>query len=439
MRLGPTAAPVVELDDRAPIGRRVQGRYRIIGKLGAGAFGAVCAAEDAATGHRVAIRLLPRGLARAPQVARTIVRLGQSIVEASTSHPGLVRVLAFGQTEHGRPFVAMERVKGRRLSEILSEGKPLAVRAALRLALDLGGSVETLHSMGLVHGALRPCNVMVLEDGRVKLMDVELACLRDSESMKAVVAAEPPAEYLAPEQIRQAPVTDKADVYAFAAILYEMLCGVPPFRAATREAILQKHLTEAPVPMRRRRAVPVSVESAVALALDKQPEVRPFMPDLLNHLWSEAHRPAPRWKRTAVIVCGAAVAVSVALLMVWGPLVLRSRASRPLEQSTQPPAIAKAPASEASPSSATNGSAAARPSRDPAFAVQVGAFGARERAVALQRELARTGAEASVLPAEVGGRTIHRVRVGRFASHAAAADAARRLATSGYATLVVRE
>jgi len=253
MRLEPTAAPVVELDDRAPIGRRVQGRYRIIGKLGAGAFGAVCAAEDAATGHRVAIRLLPRGLARAPQVARTIVRLGQSIVEASTSHPGLVRVLAFGQTEHGRPFVAMERVRGRRLSEILSEGKPLAVRAVLRLALDLGGSVETLHSMGLVHGALRPCNVMVLEDGRVKLMDVELACLRDSESMKALVAAEPPAEYLAPEQIRQAPVTDKADVYAFAAILYEMLCGVPPFRAATREAILQKHLTEAPVPMRRRR------------------------------------------------------------------------------------------------------------------------------------------------------------------------------------------
>src|SRR5437867_1313374 len=439
MRLGPTAAPVVELDDRAPIGRRVHGRYRIIGTLGTGAFGEVCAAEDAATGHRVAIRLLPRGLTQAPQVARTIVRLGHSIVDASTSHPGLVRVLEFGQAEHGRPFVAMERVKGRRLSEILSEGKPLAVGAVLRLALDLGGSVETLHSMGLVHGALRPCNVMVLEDGRVKLMDVELARLRDAESMKAVVAAEPPAEYLAPEQIRQAPVTDKADVYAFAAILYEMLCGVPPFHAATREAILQKHLTEAPVPMRRRRAVPVSVESAVALALDRQPEEPPFMPDFLNHLWSEAHRPAPRWKRTAVIVGGAAIAVSVALLMVWGPLVPRSRASRPLEPPTPPPPIKQAPASEPSPSREMNESASAPPSRDLAFMVQVGAFSARERAVALQRELARTGAEASVLPAEVGGRTIHRVRVGRCASHAAAADAARRLATSGYATLVVRE
>ena len=308
MRLGPTQVPVVELDDRAPIGRRVHGRYRIIGRLGTGAFGEVCAAEDAATGHRVAIRLLPRGLTRAPQVARTIVRLGQSIVDASTSHPGLVRVLAFGQAEHGRPFVAMERVTGRRLSEILSEGKPLAIGAALRLALDLGGCVETLHNMGIVHGALRPCNVMVLEDGQVKLMDVELACVRDFRAMKAVVAAAPPAEYLAPEQIRQAPVTEKADVYAFAAILYEMLCGVPPYRAATREAVLAKHLEETPAPLRRRRrAVPVAVESVVALALDRQPEVRPFMPDFLNSLVAEAHRPTPRWNRTAVIVRGAAV------------------------------------------------------------------------------------------------------------------------------------
>src|SRR5437667_12391673 len=115
------------------------------------------------------------------------------------------------------------------------------------------------------------------------------------------------------------------------------------------------------------------------------------MPDLLNHLWSEAHRPAPRWKRTTVIVCGAAVAVSVALLMIWGPLVLRSRTSRPLEQATQPPAIKDVPVSAPSPSSETNGSASARPSRDPAFAVQVGAFGARARAVAHRPERARIG------------------------------------------------
>ena len=206
--------------------------------------------------------------------------------------------------------------------------------------------------------------------------------------MKALVAAEPPAEYLAPEQIRQAPVTDKADVYAFATILYEMLCGVPPFRAATREAVLQKHLTEAPVPMRRRRrAVPVEVESVVALALDKQPESRPFMPDFLNSLVAEAHRPTPRWNRTAVIVRGAAVAASVALLMVWGPLVLRSLASRPPVQPAQPSAIAEAPASVPSPSSETYGSASAAPARELAFTVQAALQGSRSWPICSGRKL----------------------------------------------------
>src|SRR5439155_1098222 len=169
---------------------------------------------------------------------------------------------------------------------------------AIRLALDLGGSVETLHNMGLVHGALRPCNVLVLEDGRVKLMDLELAGLRDTRPTDGALVAKPPAEYLSPEQICRAPVTEKADIYSFAVILYGMLCGVPPFQAETRDAVLEKHLTEPPPPMRPRRAVPASVESIVTQALDKQPGLRPLMQDVLNRLWSDAHRPTSRRIRT---------------------------------------------------------------------------------------------------------------------------------------------
>src|SRR2546422_643600 len=145
--------------------------------------------------------------------------------------------------------------------------------------------------MGLVHGALRPCNVMVLEDGRVKLMDLELAGLRDARPTDGSLVAKPSAEYLSPEQICRAPVTEKTDIYSFAVILYEMLCGVPPFQAETRDAVLEKHLTEPPPPMRPRRAVPASVESIVTQALDKQPGLRPLMQDVLNGLWSDAHRP----------------------------------------------------------------------------------------------------------------------------------------------------
>ena len=343
-RTRPTAVPLVESGDRAPIGLRVKGRYRIVRELGAGAFGNVCLAEDETTGHRVAIRLLPRGLAATPHAAEAAQRRGRSVVAASTGHPGLVRVLEFGEAENGRTFMAMELVEGRRLSETLSGCNTLDVDAALRLVLDLGAAVETLHNMGAVHGALRPRNVMVLEDGRVKLMDVELAGLRDAPATEGVLAAEPPAEYLSPEQIRRTPVTEKTDIYAFGVVLYEMLCGVPPFQAPTREVILAKHLTETPVPIRRRRhGVSASVERLVAQALDKKPEARPLMQDVLNGLWADANGPATRWKRTAAIAGVGALAASLAAIVVWGLFEPRPSTPRQLAQPSPPPAVKAIP------------------------------------------------------------------------------------------------
>ena len=350
---GPTGVPSIESGDRVPIGLRVQGRYRIVRELGTGAFGSVCLAEDESTGHRVAIRLLPRWLAAPPHAAEAVLRRGRSIIAASAAHPGLVRVQEFGELEPGRIFAAMEFVEGRRLSETLSGDAPLDLSAAIRLALDLGGSVETLHNMGLVHGALRPCNVMVLEDGRVKLMDLELAGLRDARPTDGSLVAKPSAEYLSPEQICRAPVTEKTDIYSFAVILYEMLCGVPPFQAETRDAVLEKHLTEPPPPMRPRRAVPASVESIVTQALDKQPGLRPLMQDVLNGLWSDAHRPTNRRTRTVAIVGGAALAASLVVVVAWSLLALRPSGPRPLAQpAAPPPTSAQAPGSSPPTSSA---------------------------------------------------------------------------------------
>src|SRR5207245_1194710 len=224
---------------------------------------------------------------------------------------------------------------------------------AIRLALDLGGSVETLHNMGLVHGALRPCNVMVLEDGRVKLMDLELAGLRDARPTDGSLVAKPSAEYLSPEQICRAPVTEKTDIYSFAVILYEMLCGVPPSQAETRGAVLEKDLTEPRPPMRPRRAVPASVGSIVTQALDKQPGLRPLMQDVLNGLWSDAHRPTNRRTRTVAIVGGAALAASLVVVVAWSLLALRPSGPRPLAQpAAPPPTSAQAPGSSPPTSSA---------------------------------------------------------------------------------------
>ena len=324
-------------DDHAPVGLRIKGQYRVISGLGTGAFGTVCLAKDETSGHEIAIRFLPRELVDLSQPAHTKLRTARSIVEASMAHPALVRVLEFGEAENGEAFAAMELVHGRRLSAILSEGR-LEVDAALRLAVDLGGAVETLHNMGLVHGALRPRNLMVGSDGKVRLMDVELTALRAAEAMKGIVADVPPAEYLSPEQIRQVLVTEATDIYAFAVMLYEMLCGTPPFQGETREAVLAKHLTEIPVPMRRRRhTIPASVESIVALALSKLPEPRPPIQTILNHLWEEANRPTNRWKRMDAIIVGGALAASIAVVAGWSLHALGPSVSPPLALPAPPP------------------------------------------------------------------------------------------------------
>ncbi len=354
-----SAVPSVEPDNRAPVGLRVKGRYRVISELGTGVFGTVCLAVDETDGHEIAIRFLPRELVDLSRPRPTKRRADQSpadqsIIDASTAHPSLVRVLEFGQAETGQAFAAMELVHGRLLSALLSEGH-LEVTTALRIAIDLGGAVEKLHNLGLVHGALRPSNVMIGSDGRVTLMDVELTAVRAAQAVNGIMIDEPPPEYLSPEQIRQVLVTETTDIYAFAVILYEMLCGVPPFQGETRDAVLAKHLTETPMPMRqRRRTVPVSVEAVVALALSKVPEPRPPIQTILNRLWEEANRSTIRWKRRGVIIGGGVLATSIAALVGWSLLTPRPSSPPPPARPTPPAVVEQAPIPAAPPTSSAS-------------------------------------------------------------------------------------
>ena len=344
--VGQAASPPDQRGERFASGLRVRGRYRVVSEIGAGAFGTVCLGEDESTGHRVAIRFLPRNFANTPQAAQAVLRMGRSIIAASASHQAMARVLEFGELDAGRPFIITEFVEGRRLNEMLAGSAPHDVHTALRLALELGGAVETLHNLGFVHGAITPRNVVVLEDGRVKLLDIELSGLRDAREVQGLVNVDPPAEYLAPEQIQKAPITEKTDIYACGVILYELLSGAPPFQGPSREAIFAKQLKEAPVPIQKRRdGVPPSVSRAVTLALYKQPEARPLMGDVLNLLWTGAHGPAPRSNR-AVVVAGGTVLASLAIgAIVWGALALRGpSASAPSPPTARPRVETPAPA-----------------------------------------------------------------------------------------------
>jgi len=316
-----------------------------VSEIGAGAFGTVCLGEDESTGHRVAIRFLPRNFASTPQAAQAVMRMGRSIIAASGSHPAMARVLEFGELDMGRPFTVTELVEGRRLDQVIAARPALEIHAALRLALELGGAIETLHNMGFVHGAIAPRNVIVLEDGHLKLLDLELSGLRDAREVQALINVEPPAEYLSPEQIQKAPITEKTDIYAFGVVLHELLSGAPPFQGATREAIFTKHLKEAPTPIQKLRdGVPASVSRAVTLALYKQPEARPLMGDVLNLLWTGAHGPAPRRTRAALIAGGAVLGTAAVAAVIWGALSLRTPASPTSQPGVREAIPASAPA-----------------------------------------------------------------------------------------------
>jgi hypothetical protein len=327
--LDAAARPPARSNGDGTVHSRMIGRYRLVSEQGTGLFGTVWLAEDTSTSQEVAIRLLPRALTDMGNVAETIRRRARTVVETSRAHPGLVRVIEYGTTDEGALYAVMDRVEGRRLDEVLAKRPRPDVPAALRLAIEMGAPVETLHNMGLLHGGLRPRNFSVA-DGRITLMDVETIALRDAPALQALVAAQSPAEYLAPEQLQGGPITEKTDVYAFAVTLYEMVSGRPPFEGGARESVADKHLKASPPLLRRsRRTVPVSVEATLMEALEKSPEQRPFMPKVLNHIANEAGTGAGRrWKRAAAIAAATVVAGVLTVPVVMTLTSPSSTASR---------------------------------------------------------------------------------------------------------------
>jgi eukaryotic-like serine/threonine-protein kinase len=328
-----TVAPAEGL----PRQQRLNSRYRIVGELGTGAFGLVCVGEDTTTGTPVAIRLLPTTAARA-RGGDVLERISPAIISASAAHPAIVRILDAGRADSGRPFVVMEFVEGRRLSDVLASGPTPDVPTALAMALELGGAVETGHNMGLVHGALRSRNVIVLADGGVKLMDLELAGLRDGPPMR-VARAEEAVETSDTEPVRDEVITEKTDIYAFAAIVYEMLCGAPPFSGATPDAAAPSKQGSQRLawPRDRRGQIPASVRRIIEEALSEEPERRPFMSQLLNALVLKPGVTAGSRRRVAMAAAAAVGTVAVGLLG-WGLLGPRLPGMKAPVFSTRPAA-----------------------------------------------------------------------------------------------------
>ena len=254
------------------------GTYRIVGPLGAGGMGEVYRARDAKLHREVAIKVLPQAfVADAERLAR-FRREAQLLAALNHSHIAAI----YGVEESGGvEALVLELVEGETLAEKLAAG-PLPVEEALAVARQVAEALEAAHERGIIHRDLKPANVKVTPSGQVKVLDFGLAKLMEAERPAPDVSHSPTvtagteagvilgtAAYMSPEQARGKPVDARADIWAFGAIVYEMLTGRRAFPGETVSDTLAALLTREPDWAALPAATPASVRRALKHCLDR--------------------------------------------------------------------------------------------------------------------------------------------------------------------------
>jgi tRNA A-37 threonylcarbamoyl transferase component Bud32 len=247
-------------------------RYEVGRLLGAGGMAEVFEGRDRLLARRVAIKVPLAQQAHDPEFAQRFRREAQAA--ASLSHPGVVAVYDTG-SENGTHFIVMEYVDGRTLKDVIRAEAPLYPDRAAEIAADVCAALAAAHARGLVHRDVKPANIMLMPDGRVKLMDLGIARAAAGETVTQTAAMLGTAQYLSPEQAQGQDVDFRSDLYSLGCCLYEMLTGTVPFRGATPVAIAYRHIHEDPAPPRLLNPdVPPALEAVCLKAMAKRPEDR---------------------------------------------------------------------------------------------------------------------------------------------------------------------
>jgi eukaryotic-like serine/threonine-protein kinase len=244
-------------------------RYEIGDVIGRGGMATVHVGTDTRLGRRVAVKLLKPSLANDPAFRTRFRQEAQAA--ARMAHPTIVRVYDAGEetvTEPSGaqvqvPYIVMEHVDGRPLSDIISEDGPLAPTEAVRITEQILTALEYSHRAGVVHRDIKPANVMVTQSGQVKVMDFGIArAITDTSSTVAqTTSILGTASYFSPEQARGETVDARTDLYSTGIVLFELLTGRPPFLGDSPVAVAYQHVSEQPVP-------PSTITPAVSPAID---------------------------------------------------------------------------------------------------------------------------------------------------------------------------
>ena len=249
----------------------IDGRYRVLSRLGSGGMADVYLAHDELLGREVAVKVLHHHFAEDQEFVERFKREASSA--AALSHPNIVGIFDRGEWD-GTYYIAMEYVAGRSLKTIVREQGALDPAAAIDIVIQILRAARSAHRRGVIHRDLKPHNVILDEEGRVRVTDFGIARAGASD-MTLTGSIMGTAQYLSPEQAQGFAVTAASDLYSIGVILYELLTGVVPFEGESAVAIAFKQVAAEPYPPSALRpGIPPSLDAIVLRALAKDPAQR---------------------------------------------------------------------------------------------------------------------------------------------------------------------
>ena len=224
------------------------GRYELLRRIARGGMADVYLARDASLDRQVAVKVLFPEFANDPSFVERFRR--EAKAAANLNHPNIVGIYDWGQ-EQGTYYIVMEYVVGRSMADVLRSTGPLSPDRAAEIASDVAEALSSAHSAGLVHRDIKLGNIIVSDDGQVKVADFGIATAlaqRAGDNLTHIGSVMGTATYFSPEQARGKALDGRSDLYSLGVVLYEMIVGKPPFTADTSTAVAVKHVQERPLP-----------------------------------------------------------------------------------------------------------------------------------------------------------------------------------------------